>query len=52
VLGVTSRQPTLDEALARCYGAIDQIEWPGKQYRRDIGRFEQRQKAQSSEFKL
>jgi phosphoribosylamine--glycine ligase len=52
VLGVTSRQPTLDEALARCYGAIDQIDWPGKQYRRDIGRFEQRQKAQSSEFKL
>ena len=47
VLGVTSWQPTLDEALARCYGAIDQIDWPDKQYRRDIGRFDQ--KARSSE---
>jgi phosphoribosylamine--glycine ligase len=52
VLGVTARQPTLDEALARCYSAIDQIDWPGKQYRRDIGRFPQRQKTKSSEFKV
>jgi phosphoribosylamine---glycine ligase len=44
VLGITARQATLDEALARCYDAIDQIDWPGKQYRSDIGRFA-RQKA-------
>ncbi|MEP6741897.1 MAG: phosphoribosylamine--glycine ligase [bacterium] len=50
VLGVTAAQPTLDAALAHCYGAIDQIKWPGIQYRRDIGHFEQRQKASSSEF--
>lgn len=50
VLGVTAWQPTLDEALTRCYSAIDQIDWPDKQYRRDIGRFEQ--KARSSESKL
>jgi phosphoribosylamine--glycine ligase len=50
VLGITARQPTLDEALAQCYRAIDQIDWPDKQYRRDIGRFEQ--KARSSEPKL
>lgn len=50
VLGVTARQPSLDLALARCYSAIDQIDWPDKQYRRDIGRF--RQKARSSESKL
>jgi phosphoribosylamine--glycine ligase len=44
VLGVTAWQPTLEGALARCYGAIDQIAWRGKQYRRDIGHFG-RQKA-------
>jgi phosphoribosylamine--glycine ligase len=52
VLGVTARQPTLDEALAQCYGAIDQIDWPGKQYRRDIGGFAPRQKVRSSESRL
>jgi len=52
VLGVTAQQPTLDEALAQCYGAIDQIDWPGKQYRRDIGGFATRQKARSSESGL
>ncbi len=41
VLGITAWQPTLDEALARCYEAVEQINWPGKQYRRDIGRFGQ-----------
>ncbi len=41
VLGITAWQPTLDAALARCYEAVDQISWPGKQYRRDIGRFGQ-----------
>jgi phosphoribosylamine--glycine ligase len=49
VLGITAWQPTLDAALARCYEAVDQINWPGKQYRRDIGRFEQGEKARSSE---
>src|SRR5882724_7117596 len=44
VLGVTAQQPTLDEALAQCYGAIDQIDWPGKQYRREIGGFATRQR--------
>ena len=39
VLGVTSRGPTLDEALARCYGAAAKISWDGMHYRRDIGRF-------------
>ena len=48
VLGITAWQPTLDEALALCYRAIGQIDWPDKQYRRDIGRFEQRQKAGSN----
>lgn len=52
VLGVTARQPTLDEALAQCYGAIDQIDWPGKQYRRDIGGFAPRPKVRSSESRL
>lgn len=50
VLGVTARQASLDLALAQCYGAIDNIDWPGKQYRRDIGGFGQ--KARSSESKL
>jgi len=52
VLGVTARQATLDEALARCYKAVDQIDWPGKQYRRDIGSFAQGEKARSSESKI
>jgi len=39
VLGVTATAPTLEKALASCYGAIDKIEWQGMQYRRDIGRF-------------
>jgi phosphoribosylamine-glycine ligase len=25
-------------ALERCYGAINEIDWTGMQYRRDIGR--------------
>jgi phosphoribosylamine---glycine ligase len=41
VLGVTAAGVTLDEALSRCYGAIESIHWQGIQYRRDIGRFEQ-----------
>jgi phosphoribosylamine--glycine ligase len=39
VLGVTAAAPNLEEALASCYGVIEQINWPGMQYRRDIGRF-------------
>ena len=40
VLGVTSTGATLDEALARCYGAASRISWDGMHYRRDIGRFD------------
>jgi phosphoribosylamine--glycine ligase len=39
VLGITAAAATLEQALANCYGAIDQIQWQGMQYRRDIGRF-------------
>lgn len=39
VLNVASRADTLDQALARCYAAIDKIHWKGMHYRRDIGRF-------------
>lgn len=52
VLGITAWQPTLEDALARCYEAVDQINWAGKQYRRDIGRFPPRPRASSSESKL
>jgi hypothetical protein len=30
--------PDLAGALARTYAAVDEIDWPGKIYRRDIGR--------------
>ena len=39
VLGVTAAGSALEQALASCYGAIDRLEWPGMQFRRDIGRF-------------
>jgi phosphoribosylamine--glycine ligase len=39
VLGVTAVGGTLDEALRRCYSAVDHISWDGMQYRRDIGQF-------------
>jgi phosphoribosylamine--glycine ligase len=39
VLGVTSRAPTLELALERCYEAVRHIAWEGMQYRRDIGKF-------------
>ncbi|HYG08465.1 MAG TPA: phosphoribosylamine--glycine ligase [Pyrinomonadaceae bacterium] len=39
VVGVTTRAPTLDLALARCYEAAGHIHWDGMQYRRDIGKF-------------
>ncbi len=37
VLGVTAFAPTLKEAAARAYAVCEQIRWPGKYYRRDIG---------------
>jgi phosphoribosylamine--glycine ligase len=37
VVGVTARGKDLHEARARAYGAIDNINFPGMQYRRDIG---------------
>lgn len=39
VLGVTAADTTLERALTRCYSVVDKISWPGMQYRRDIGRF-------------
>jgi phosphoribosylamine--glycine ligase len=41
VLGVTSRDATLEGALRRCYAAIADIHWDGMHYRRDIGKFVQ-----------
>jgi phosphoribosylamine--glycine ligase len=37
VLNVTARGASLQEARDRAYGMIDQIDWPGGFYRRDIG---------------
>jgi len=37
VLGITAAANDLREALKLCYGAIDHINWPGMQFRRDIG---------------
>ncbi|MFN2514678.1 MAG: phosphoribosylamine--glycine ligase [Pyrinomonadaceae bacterium] len=47
VLGITAADSTLEQALARCYGAIEKIAWEGMQYRRDIGRFKESLKANS-----
>jgi phosphoribosylamine--glycine ligase len=47
VLGVTAAEATLERALNNCYGVIDNIEWKGMQYRRDIGRFGESMKAKS-----
>ena len=38
VLGVTAVGESLDEALSRAYGAVENISWTGMQYRRDIGK--------------
>ncbi len=38
VLGVTSAAPSLSEALGYCYSALEHINWPGMQFRRDIGK--------------
>jgi phosphoribosylamine--glycine ligase len=37
VLNVTARGASLQEARDRAYAMIDQIDWPGGFYRRDIG---------------
>ncbi|XLU46891.1 phosphoribosylamine--glycine ligase isoform X1 [Arachis ipaensis] len=37
VLGVTAKGDSLEEACDRAYRAIDEINWPGGFYRRDIG---------------
>lgn len=41
VLGVTTTGARLEDALQKCYGAIEKINWTGMQYRRDIGRFQE-----------
>jgi len=38
VLGVTARGETLEDALKKAYDAAEIIDFPGKHYRRDIGR--------------
>ena len=38
VLGITSAASTLPEALGNCYRALEDISWPGMQFRRDIGK--------------
>ena len=38
VLGVTARAAGIAEAIAGAYRAVACIEWPGMQFRRDIGR--------------
>jgi phosphoribosylamine--glycine ligase len=37
VLGVTAVAESLEEALARAYQALDEIQFEGMYYRRDIG---------------
>ena len=38
VLGVTARAGGITEAIAEAYRAVECIQWPGRQFRRDIGR--------------
>lgn len=38
VLGITGRGATVAEAIANAYRAVAKINWPGAQYRKDIGR--------------
>jgi len=45
VLGITSADATLSQALQNCYRAIEGIAWEGMQYRRDIGQFNETLKA-------
>ncbi len=37
VLGVTATGAGISDAIAAAYWAVEQISWPGMQYRRDIG---------------
>ena len=37
VLGVTATAPTIADAQARAYAAVDAIDWPEGFCRRDIG---------------
>jgi phosphoribosylamine--glycine ligase len=37
VLGVTTRAASLELALKQAYHVVEQIQWPGVHYRRDIG---------------
>ena len=37
VLGITAGAERLSDALSLCYGALEKINWPGMQFRRDIG---------------
>jgi phosphoribosylamine--glycine ligase len=39
VLGITAAAQTLESALERCYAAVNDINWDGMHYRRDIGKF-------------
>jgi phosphoribosylamine--glycine ligase len=48
VLNVTASASTLEEALARCYGAVGEIHWDGMHYRRDIGQFVESQRGQEA----
>ncbi len=38
VLGVTAAGKTLPDALGLCYSSLKKINWPGMQFRRDIGK--------------
>lgn len=38
VLGVTAAAGRLSDALGLCYQSLGRIQWPGMQFRRDIGR--------------
>lgn len=38
VLGITAGAKDLSGALSLCYGALEKIQWPGMQFRRDIGK--------------
>jgi phosphoribosylamine---glycine ligase len=39
VLSVCALAPDLAGALDRAYAAVEEIDWPGKVFRRDIGRY-------------
>ncbi|HAF15893.1 MAG TPA: phosphoribosylamine--glycine ligase [Blastocatellia bacterium] len=45
VLGITAAGATLPQALGSCYRAIKKVTWEGMQYRRDIGQFNEKLKA-------